>query len=503
MLRGGLCAALCALIVSCQPGGQGGVVRVVPQPLGGGPAPVATAAADSQSASAAVRPRISIDPADSVLQVMSLNLDGDPDEEQVIAVKRLGDVSAPVRVIIADSDRARGTYYYQSWESATNASDSRVFNLALRDLVGDHRMEIVATGMNDTGKLTLDVFRPLPPVQGKGLLYKPVCQLVADEISIEEADRPDSYSTDQKPGASFPIVAYLRDPDSENVMDLVRIRYTWNEKENRYVPGAAEKIPGEEVRQAQLKALYTSSGEDAFEQFISGSWVQVIPAKNGKDPDSYGAIIDFNTRNRSISLLSGNTQEAYIWRESQRTIYNRMRAIGENATVLQIRLIRTFSINVDSPSTITVEIIGNESGESPSATYTRVTEDIRAKLLGRIDSQVTMLSLSLTGRYLGAEGLSVSFAAPSLTWSDAGGQRSGTYVLFSLGGRPVITTRFHSEGRGRDQIGSWLVDYKERKEPQRTVRLLTLSPIHLTVSGYEEANGDTLSLQQEQNTAKK
>jgi hypothetical protein len=494
---------LAALIASCQRGGPStqGVIRIVPQPLGGSAPVAAVAAADSQAAAAANRPRISIEPGDTVLQVMNANLDSDPDEEQVIAVKRLDDVGSPVRILLADSDRARGTYYYQSWESATNATDSRVFNLALRDLVGDHRMEIVATGMNEAGKLTLDVFRPLPPVQGKGLSYKPVCQLVADEISIEEADRPDSYSTDQKPGASFPVVAYLRDPDSQNVMDLVRIRYTWNDKENRYVPGAAEKIPGEEVQQAQLKALYTSSGEDAFEQFISGSWVQVIPAKNGKDPDTYGSIIDFNTQNRTISLLSGNTQEAYIWRESQRTIYNRMRAIGENATVLQIRLIRTFSINVDSPTTITVEIIGNESGESPSATYTRVTEDIRAKLLGRLDSQISMLNLSLTGRYLGNQGLAVTFTAPSLVWSDAAGQRSGTFVLFSLGGHPVMTTRFH--GQSRDKIVSWLVDYKERKEPQRNVRVLTLSPIRLTVNGYEDANGDALSLEQDQNTAKK
>ncbi|HEY9593655.1 MAG TPA: pallilysin-related adhesin, partial [Spirochaetia bacterium] len=370
-------------------------------------------------------------------------------------------------------------------------------------LVGDHQTEIVATGMNEEGKLTLDAFRPVPPSQGKGLEYRPICQLVADEVSIEQSDRPEGYSTDQKDGASYPILAYLRDPDSQNVMDLVRIRYAWNDKENRYVPGSAEKIPGEEVRQAQLKALYTSGGEDAFEQFISGSWVQVIPPSRKNASETYGGIINFDTRSRTISLLTGNTQEAYVWRESHRTIYNSMRAIGENATVLQIQLIRTFSIVVDTPSTIEVKIIGNEAGDSPTATYTRITDDIRARLLGGADSQISMLNLSLQGRFLGAQGQAVDFRAPDLTWSDSTGQKPGTYVLFSLGGSPVMSVRFHRGPRQRDRIVSWLVGYEEHKEPGRVVRVLTLSPIRLTVNGYEDANGDALVLQQYQSIPSK
>jgi hypothetical protein len=370
-------------------------------------------------------------------------------------------------------------------------------------VVGDHQAEIVATGTNEAGKLTLDVFRPNPPVQGKGLEYRPICQLVADEVSIEESDRPESYSAERKPGASFPILAYLRDPDSQNVMDLVRLRYTWNDKEGRYAPGTAEKIPGAEVQQAQLKALFTSSGEDAFEQFISGSWVQVIPPTKKNPAPTYGGIIDFDTRSRRISLLSGNTQEAYVWRESHRTIYNSLRAIGENATVLQIQLMRTFYISVTTPTTIDVKIGGNESGDSPTATYTRVTDDIRAHLLGGVDSQISMLGLSLSGRFLGAQGQAVEFHAPELTWANADGQKPGTFVLFSLGGNPVMSVRFHRGVRARDQIISWLVDYKERKEPGRVVRVLTLSPIHLTVNGYEDANGDALVLQQYQSTPSK
>ncbi len=491
-----LAAAACALLVACRAGGGTGVVRVVPRPLGEVAGQVQTAAGPERTDSSAVRPRIWIDPQYTVLQIINVNLDQDPDEEQVIAVKRITDVGSPVKLLVVDADPGRGTYYFQSWESDTSATDTRVFSLSAKDIIGDHSLQIVASGMNEAGKLTLDVFRLLPPSQGKGLLYRPVCQLVADEISLDESDRPDSYATDPRPGNSFPIVAYLRDPDSQNVMDLVRIRYSWNPAESRYVPGAAEKIPGEEVQQAALRSLFTGSGEQAFEQFISGSWVQIVK-------DTYASIITFDPLSRRVSLSSGNTQEAYLWRESHRTIYNRLLVVGENETVLQIQLIRTFSITVNDPNTITVTIIGNDSGESPTVTYTKVSDDIRQKLIDRPDAQALLSPLVLSGRYSGGQGLSIDFQAPRLTWTDSGGQRTGTFVLFSVGGGTILGTRFRTSTGQPDLIGSWLLDYKERKDSTSVTRTLTLSPVLLTVNGYEDANGDDLSLQQSQELKKK
>jgi hypothetical protein len=496
-----LCALLSAALGACQPRDGSGVVRIVPKAQGQGatPEPAAIAAAGTEPGN--TRPRVSIDPRYTVIQILNINLDQDADEEQVIAVKRISEVGSPVRLIVVDADPNRGTYYFQSWDTDTSATDSRIFSLAAKDLIGDHSLQIVASGMNEVGKLTLDVFRRQPPSLGQGLTYKPVCQLVADEINVEESERPESYATGPKPGAPFPIVAYLRDPDSQNVMDLVRIRYAWNPDAARFVPGAAEKIPGAEVQQAQLRALFTGSGEQAFEQFISGSWVQV--ATSAKAKDTYSSIIDFDPFRRKISLSSGNTQEAYIWRESYRTIYNSLRAVGENETVLQIQLIRTFFITVNDPNTITVTIISNDSGESPSATYTRVNDEIRQKLIDRPDAQVVLSPISLLGRYAGKQGLSIDFQPPRVIWTDNTQQRAGTYVLFSLGGRTILTTRFHSETGGADQITSWLVDYKEKRVSSTTTRTLGLSPVQLTVNGFEEANGDDLSVQQIQDLKKK
>ncbi len=497
LLHAAAAAALCVMLASCTRD-AGGVVRVVPQPLGDASTAVGPGGGAERVDSSAPRPKIAVDPASTILQIVNVNLDQDADEEQVIALKRMNDVSSPVRIIVVDGDPASGTYYFQSWETDTDATDNRVFTLSVRDIIGDHGLQIIASGMNEAGRLTLDVYKLLPPSPGKGIRYKPVCQLVADEVSIDESERPDGYSTDPRPGASFPIVAYLRDPDSPNVMDLVRIRYSWNAAEARYVPGAAEKIPGEEVQQAQLRGLFTSSGEQAFEQFISGSWVQIQPPPSGKGRDTYSSIIDFDPLGRKISLASGNTQEAYIWRESHRTIYNTLRVVGENETVLQIRLIRSFSITVNDPNTITVTVSSNDSADSSTVNYTKVNEDIGQRLMLRPDSQVALSPLTLTGKYSASKGLTVDFRYPRITWTDGTGPREGTYVLFSLGTGTILTTRLRANPRGREENRSWLVDYREKKTPVSVSRTLSLSPVVLTVNGYEEANGDGLSLLQEQ-----
>ena len=221
------------------------------------------------------QPRITIDPRDTVLQVINAALrKGTQEEQQVIAVKRMDEVDSPVRLLVVDVDPERGTYYFQSWESPTNATDNRIFSLAVKDLIGDHDVQIEASGMNKDGKLTLDIFRRGQDPHGTELVYVPVCQIVADDIHVEESDRPDTYTMDQKNGDSFPIDTFVRDPDSQDVMDLLKISYQWVPKEGRYVPGSPEKVPGEKTAQAQLSKLFSDLTPSPFEDFLAGSWIE-------------------------------------------------------------------------------------------------------------------------------------------------------------------------------------------------------------------------------------
>ena len=107
-LRPAIGLVLCACVAGCQPGNSAaaaGAVRIVPQPPGNqAAAPATSLMPDSRFDSGALRPRIPIDPADTLLQVVNMSVDKDAEEEQVIAIKRTDDVESPVRLIVADAD---------------------------------------------------------------------------------------------------------------------------------------------------------------------------------------------------------------------------------------------------------------------------------------------------------------------------------------------------------------------------------------------------------------
>ena len=457
-----------------------------------------TASRDSRGEGDASRPRITVEAQDATLQVLVANLDADPEEEQVIAVKRRDDLDAPVRMIVADSDASQGQYYFQSWESETHATNGRILDLSVMDLVGDHGREIVVSGINREGRLTLDVFRTSTAQAGKGLTFRPICQVAADEIRIEESERDEAYTLGSRNGLSFPIVTYLRDPESANVMDLIRITYSWKYSENRYVPGAPEKIPGEKVEQKQLEKLFTNGTVSSFEDFLSGSWVQLSPTPGGERVDS---IVDVQPRDRRISISTGDTQEVYIWRDTLRTIYNRVILIGENESVAKIT--KTFSISVESASSIAVSIQGSDLGDFPLATYTKVSEDIQARLLARPGVSVRPAAAGLAGAYSGASHLVLDFSNPRIVWTDAGRSQEGSYVVYTLQGRTILAVRLLRARQSGSESRSYLADYREKREASRLVRTLVLTPVLVTVKGYEETTAASLTLVQTQDLPKK
>ena len=488
-----LALALAVLVLACSPSAIP-AVRTSPAPTVNPTAPAMDAPRSLPAApNDRERPRISVDPSDTVLQIIDANLEADPNGKQIIVVKKTGDVSAPVRILVADADPARGAYYYQSWEGATNATDTRVLSVTLEDLVGDHKLDIVASGMNEAGQLTLDVFHPLPPVRGAGLRYRAICQIVADDIKLDEAQRPDSYATSEKNGESFPIAAYLKDPDSSNVTDMVRITYSWSAPESRYVPGSPEKVPGSQLAQALLQKLYGSPDASAFERFLSGSWVQILHDDRGRQPDQYGTIIDFDARARTVSLSAGNSTEVYTWQDSVRTIY-RVLVVAQNEAVPQIT--RTFSVTVQTASSIVVSIQGSDTDETPAVTYTKINSDIAAKLLSGDHSQVSLKALPLDGTFTGPGKMSVDFHSPTVTWVEGDRKRLGSYVTFSLDGSLILSVAYQGDPGEVIQTASWRVVLSDHKDPTNLVRTLVLTPGRLTVDGFEESGADPVTLQQ-------
>ena len=256
-----LSLVLAVALGGCQGGNGGGVVRIVPKAVG----QQATGASASPSRAGIGPPgkarRSPSIPRYTVLQVLNVNLDQDADEEQVIAVKDLTDVGSPVRLLVVDADPGRGTYYFQSWDADTSATDTRVFPCRSRDVIGDHSLQIVANGMNDAGKLTLDVFRARAAHAGKGTRStSPSASWWRTRSPSRRASGLTATPRTRSRGRASPSWRTCATPIRRTSWTSCASATPGTRAEGRYIPGAAEKIPGEEVQQAQLKALYTSSG---------------------------------------------------------------------------------------------------------------------------------------------------------------------------------------------------------------------------------------------------
>jgi hypothetical protein len=437
-----------------------------------------------------------IDPRDTVLKVINAALRKGPEEEQVIAVKRMTDVDSPVRLIVVDVNSEGGAYYFQSWESATNATDNRIFNLTLKDLLGDHDAEIVASGMSMDGKLTLDVFRRTKDPDANGLTYAPICQIVADDIHIQESERLDSYVNDQKNGDSFPIDTYTKDPDSANPMDLLKISYQWSPPDERYAPGSPEKIPAEKIAQEQLAKLATDLSPDSFEGFLAGSWVQSQSDNTAGGEEQRPTELSFDPRLKQIVLSTGDTEEVFTWRLTARTLYNSARLVGDNETVPQIS--RTFEVTALSAVALSVAIVRDDAPDRPQVgTFSRLADEIQSPLSQPRSAQTSQKPPVLAGAYYGSSGLAVNFENQRLRWRSSAGWRKAEYVLFPLAGKVLMSARFIATEQTPEEDRSWVVDFKEGRSPAGITRTLVLSPVQLTVSGYEEVVGDTVSLEQE------
>jgi hypothetical protein len=149
-------------------------------------------------------------------QVINANLDVDEIEEQIVVYKRREDPEDRIRILIADYDLVRNTYVL-SWNGESGANNLRTFAVYTTDVTGDHNLEIVCFGMNNSGEQTLDIFRRTAAPTGLELYYERVLQLSSDaSIEIDEHERSDAYSTGLTTGASFPVVHYAQNQDSEN-----------------------------------------------------------------------------------------------------------------------------------------------------------------------------------------------------------------------------------------------------------------------------------------------
>lgn len=431
-------------------------------------------------------PKVPLDDKEKLIQVINTNLDLDTNDEQILVLRQKEDPQGILKIAVIDYDPVRATYS-RTWESLTNATNLRLLEISLKDVVGDHNLEIVCRGMNDQGELTLDLFRKTPSPTGLGLYFTEILRIVADgSIEINEIERSEGYRLGQKNGPSFIIYAYSRDAESENILDKVKRTYYWQYQQNRYVLTSVEKMPGAVIEEKHLEELFSDPSVEAFEDFLSGPWY--LAGTDGKEE-----ILLFLPDQRRISIYSGDFQEVYIWQASFRSLSNRLLAFGANESIESI--VRRFNIEVVSLNTIDVSILGSEQWDRTFGRYIKLTEELQQDLLSQERTRINATEVELKGLYQSGAGIEIIFEPPQFTWIEEGREFSGGFTVIRLDQDVLYLQGMDDKGLATT-TATYIMEYEENQEANYLYRTLTLVPGKLSVHGVTATSETSIVFEQ-------
>jgi len=443
-------------------------------------------------------------PNEVILNVLSFDIYQEEGDEQILTVRKTDRTDGRLSIVVADYLEPKRTWT-RSWEGDTLATKLTTFQIQAKDLVGDHNLDIVCTGMNDEGAQTITVFRRKG---GDTLGYSAILSLAADSIVVGEAERSEGYQLGQTVGESWPIYAYSRDKDSQNLLDQIKDKYAWDGRKGQYLKTGSDRIPGAQVERETVSKILTGSEKD-FESFLQGVWYEA-----GKAPfDPATRLIHFDKASGSISFYRTESQEVFDWAESHATHYG-LYVRCKNDSVDD--LVRLMDIELTGSDLVSIRVFDDMQMKSDpddrwDGSFRRLPRDVppraaqspnaagNPKDAGAAPAPVEGLvrpSLKLDGPYRTASGFELSFASPRYSLKSTASSESGSFELYSLGGElalDLIATRTDGLPSARK---TYKAVYAETRTGKDLVRSLRLSPAKTAIDGLELLQEDDIVLEQ-------
>ena len=420
---------------------------------------------------AATANRIDALPDEVVLDVESLNLDNDEGEEQIMTVRKTGAGAAGggLAIVIADTVPGRRGWF-RSWESPIPVTKLTTLQIQARDIIGDHWLSIVVTGMNEKNEQTLTIFREVRGSELVGLRYTEIASVVGDSVRIQDADRPESYQLGQTEGAPSVILAFTKDTTSQNPLDQLRTTWSWDPKKKAYEITAKDPIPGAQVERDIANKVLTGRESD-FESFLQGIWYDANLGP--KDPKT--RLLVFDRPGNSIVFYSGDSQEVFQWNESHATRTG-LYVGAQNESVPTLR--RLMDIEMTGADTVSVRVFEDllmkiDSENRWDGNYRRFPETMTAPV-------VKNGPLPIEGLWTG-DGVKIVFGPNSYALNQGDASSEGQWIQYSIGKNQLIEFLDSAPGAARRNF---------RIEIQATdagTRTMVLTPVVPTINGPERA----------------
>jgi hypothetical protein len=367
----------------------------------------------------AMNSKIALKEGESIVAVLTQDLNGDMVDEQILAHRNLLEMDSPIAISYIAFDNALGGYR-RVWSAPTAASRPGTASVYTQDLIGDRSVCILVSGMDSGGEHTLTVFRLGGPEAPANAAFAKIAELRIDgSIQVQEAERSRAYQTGLSRGQSFAIAAYGRDFSSSNMLDQVERIYAYNSEKGIYEQTRMTRIPGSQIEQRRVRELLNGD-KKRFEQFITGLWYYVSP-QGTTDSRQY---IYFDPQGGEIIFYGDEIQQVFSWQNSSATRHG-LYISSQNISVTTLR--RFLDIELESLDSIRVKVF----------------EDVRLKIY---------VTAAWDGSYRKAETTEAAASGQPnrvLPYIDASYEGSIGRIDFSPGGNYTLASGGGIEQRGR------------------------------------------------------
>jgi hypothetical protein len=437
----------------------------------------------------AVTAKIALQEGESVVAVLTQDLDGDMVDEQILAHRNLLELDSPVSISYVRFDEILGGYR-RVWTAPTAVAKPGTTSVYTQDLIGDRSICILIGGMNNADEHTLTVFK-MNGAEAEAPFTK-IAEIHADgSIQAQETERSRAYQTGLSRGQSFAITAWGRDFSSSNILDQVERIYTYNSGKDMYEQTRTNRIPGSQIEQRRVRELL-SGGKEQFESFITGLWYYVGP-QGTVDNRQY---IYFDPRGGEIIFYGDDIQQVFNWQNSSATRQG-LYIASQNISVSTLR--RFLDIELESPDSIRVKVFEDVRLKifvtAPwDGSYRKAQTREAAAPASLPDNKLPYIDAS----YEGAIGRIVFSPDGSYSLVSGDSEQRGRYVFFLLDNREILEIRPSNGGPSpagtapteTNPRETYLVERDSAEDPET----ITLAPIRLGVRGAQELHESAISL---------
>ncbi len=221
---------------------------------------------------------LELDSSEVFLDLISVDLNQDGMDDQIIAVKKLLDPFLHLIFAIQDPISHKWSRIHDIKTTITEPKSLNFYTMQLSNPIP----LLVYSGITSENQQVLSIQKI---IKNTNLQFEEVISLNAD-VKIQIQELQSSEDDELIDFSSFKIYTYDADPNAPNTLNQVKTEYVWDYNTNTYEKGLTTTIPGEKIETKLLKEL-KKGDKESITEFLNALWFKKINKSSDRNRSFY------------------------------------------------------------------------------------------------------------------------------------------------------------------------------------------------------------------------